>query len=257
MKVSELKPGPLKIILLSPSGRGKTALMATLGESLQILDTDGGMETAVRLEDKWQKDRLSCDIFQIPEPKPTMEAVQYQKLKDSLITISNLCAAGKYPFKAIGLDSFTSSADACLRYILQANGRLQRSPTVPSKTNPGGGITQPEWGLFISELEQIILLLRGLPVHVIMLCHTQPENVNGLIRQEIAIPTQKLPPKIPNYFDEIWYLDHQVLGANETKRVLRTVESPTYIAKSRAQLPDGTDVDLGLKEIFKRLGREV
>lgn len=258
MKISEATDQPLKIILHSPSGRGKTALATTLGECAQIIDIDLGTETARKFQDQFSGVRGKVDWLPCPEPAPLQAAVAFSKAKDYIIAISNAIFQKKWPFKVLIVDSFTSAADGAIRYVMHNNGRLNRPAIVPRGKDMGGGISQPEWGLMITELENFVLLLRGLPCHVVMIAHTVPvKDQNDFVRQEISIPTQKLPPRIPGYFDEIWYIDYEEKGGGVRDRVLRTVEQPQFIAKSRAGLPDKTDVNLGLPEIFKRLGRSL
>lgn len=217
-----------------------------------MIDCDNGTESARKVKDQFSADRSQVDVLQSFEPQPTADAVQYRKAKDLVIGIANLCHEKKYPFPCLIIDSFTTVCDGALRYVLKNNGRLVRPLTTQN-----GNITQPEWGLMINEVEQFVQIVKGLPIHVIVLAHTVPENINGLIRQEISIPTQKLPPRIPNYFDEIWYLQDIEEGGGVVNKVLRTVECPQYLAKSRAGLPDKTPVNTGMMKIFEMLGRKL
>lgn len=258
-KVGEAQPGPLKILLYGRSGTGKTLLSLTCGKSAIILDLDTGVESAmgkVRKEpDKFTQDRLEVEHVPIPELQPHIQATQYEKVLMGLIGIANYCTGnpGQYPYKVLIIDSFTLLCDAALRYILRNTGRLNRKIDV--KEN----VTLPEWGLMIGEIEKIVNLIRGLPIHVILVAHTEPllNASDQLIREQLAVPTRKLPPKIPAYFDEQWYLEVTELGGRGKQRVLRTEASNLFDAKSRAGLRDMTDVNLGMKEIFKQLGREI
>lgn len=257
MKIGELQDEPLKIIIESPSGRGKTALATTLGECAQLIDADRGTETCRKLKDEFYPERIKVDVLPCLEEDPMNKATAFSKAKSYILAISSLCAQGKYPYKVLIVDSFTAIADGCLRYVLYTNGRLNRTAMVPDKNNLGGGISQPEWGIMINELENFVLMLKGLPIHVILIAHTVPTEENGLTRHEIAIPTKKLPPRIPGYFDEIYFIQHEEIGGGVTKRILRTVESPTYLAKSRAGLADKTEASIGMKAIFSKLGRNL
>lgn len=263
-KVGDMKQGPLKILIYGPSGTGKTGLALTIGAIGQIIDLDLGVETALGMarqnpSDPFAEVRKLVDHLPCGEPNPTTEARAFELAKTYLIAINNAIAQGKYPYKVLIVDSFTLLADAAMRYILKVNGRLSRPATLPDRGNIGGGISQPEWGLMIDQVEQFILLLRGLPIHVILLAHSTPlKNDNdSFIRYEIAIPTKRLPPRVPAYFDELWFLEMQQAAGNSTRRKLRTNATTMFDARSRAGLPDGTDVNIGMPEIFKLLGREL
>jgi hypothetical protein len=258
MQLGQILNQPLKILIHSPSGRGKTACLTTLGKDLQLIDLDLGTETARRLQDPFSQERLLPDVLLCPEPTPTQSAIAFTEAKNKMILIANAITQKIWPYKVLGVDSLTTLVDAGIRYVLANNGRLNRAAVVPSKGNAGGNISQPEWGLVINEIENMVILLKSMQCHVVILAHSVAEKQdNGMTRMEISIPTQKLPPRIPNYFDEIWYMEHVEMGAGVTERVFRTVESATYLAKSRAGLPDKTKVSLGMRKIFSLLGREI
>lgn len=262
--VGELSKGPLKILAYGPSGTGKTALALTCGGVAQIMDLDLGVESALGITRRYPDNpyngaRRSVHHLAYPEPQPTLKATAFDRFKSDLILIANLCNDNKYPHKVLIVDSFTLLADAALRYILYNNGRLQRLPKLPSRGDVGGGVSQPEWGLMIDQVEQVVTILRGLPIHVILIAHSKPmkNDSDSFIRHEISIPTQRLPPRIPAYFDELWFIEMQAGAAGATRRMIRTDATPLYDARSRAGLVDGTDVNLGMPKIFEMLGRSL
>ena len=58
MKLSEMKEKKKKILIYGKAGVGKTALVMTLGEKLQLLDVDDGVTTGKRLEDELKRVNL-------------------------------------------------------------------------------------------------------------------------------------------------------------------------------------------------------
>ena len=255
-----MRQGPLKCLIYGAPGVRKTLHALTVGEVGQIMDLDGGVECALgstRLfpADKYNEDRLKVDLLQYPERESMTKADAYENFFKHLLAIANLTlpnATQKYPYKVLIIDSFTTLCDCAMRYVLRNTGRLNRPVDVKSN------ITQPEWGLMINEVEKCVTLIRGMDLHVLLLAHSVPvKNDNGaIVKHEISIPTQRLPPRIPAYFDELWYYETQP-GNGPREVLIKTTNSFLYDAKSRAGLRDGTSTSIGMKEIFKSLGREL
>jgi len=251
MKASDLERKPPKILLYSGAGTGKTAFVSTLGEILQLYDLDDGVTTLVTLDDKFSDLRKSVDVKQCLEIDPT-KAMAFKKLKSHLQEVSKACALGNYPFKALAIDSFTALADYALRSAKYNSGKLAEPR-----------ISLPEYGIAFSELENVVLTLRSLPIITIIIFHEMYVGVTGGVDAdeahtlEIAIPGKQLPYKIPRFFDEIWYLDVRRRGGGKSERRLLTTKSPTIRARSRLNVPDGTNINVGLKQILSDSGYNI
>ena len=245
MRASDLKRKPPKILLYSGAGTGKTAFVSTLGKDLQLYDLDDGVTTCLTLDDKFLEDRKAIDVKQCLE-EDTTKALAFKKLKSHLQEISQACNRGNYPFKAIAIDSFTALADYALRSAKYNSGKLAEVRT-----------SLPEYGIAFTEIENVVLTLRSLPIITIIIFHEMLVNTADTEDQytvEIAIPGKQLPYKIPRFFDEIWYLDVKRRSQGRSERRLITSKTPAIRARSRLNVPDNTNIDVGLKQILSDCG---
>lgn len=268
MKLNQMsaKVPPPKILIWSPSGSGKTALAATYGDGLYVIDIDDSLLTCFRLQDSFTKDRLAIEPYDAVE-RDTRTATSFIKTKQKLIAINNAVASGSWNGsdgrKLTGLlvDGLSFLCDACLRYVLYNSGKLGKELARSSdpKELLKNNSSQAEWGLMINEMEQIMQLIRGLPIPVILTAHAiTVTDAAGMTKYEIAIPTKHLPPRIPGFFDEVWFLDTQFAAAGKIERVLRTSVSPVFASnKTRGQLPDGTNCNVGMRNLISKLGYDV
>jgi hypothetical protein len=243
MKLTDMKMTPPKLLLLGDPGTGKTALACTLGAHAQVLDLDNGLRTALTLKDSFYDARTSIDVLSCAETDAS-KALAFQRTRAYLQDIQRASAAGKWPFKALVLDSWTALAEASVRHIMAASGKLGAQPQIQ------------QWGMAFLELENILAILKALPCLTIVIAHLQRSEEDGVMKATIASPGQKLPAKIPMYFDEIW-VTRPVTQAGKTSYTLQTKASAGCIARSRCNLPDGSDVGLGLPELLRRAGYDI
>tara|TARA_R100000306_G_C4370521_1_gene139757 strand:+ start:452 stop:1213 length:762 start_codon:yes stop_codon:yes gene_type:complete len=242
MKVTDLKPKPPKILLYSGAGTGKTAFVSTLGEGLQLYDLDDGITTCLTLEDEHSKARKSIDVRQCLEDDPT-KAMAFKKLQSYLNGVVKECHNGTYAFNALAIDSFTALADYAIRFAKYNSGHLAEPR-----------VSLPEYGVAFSILEDVVLTLRALPILTIIIFHEMNIEIDETNTVEIAIPGKQLPYKIPRFFDEIWYLDVKRRAQNKVERRLFTAKTPAIRARSRLNVPDNTNIDVGLPKILKDVG---
>jgi hypothetical protein len=245
--ITELTQGPKKIMIYGPPGAGKTALMATFGEGLEILDIGRGLQTALTMQDQWTADRKKTLVNEFYDRDPAMPD-SFQRLKARVFEIGAQCAAKKYPHKCVGVDELTALGMGACRYILFNGGRFLPHIAPNVKT---GGMTQPEWGLAMNEVLNIVNVLKSLPVHVIMVAHDVTEDEENAAKKTINVIGRKLAPQLPGYFDEVL---HMKVDQTSKKRILQTQPTWDVVARTRSQLPDKFDVDKGMREIFKLMG---
>ncbi len=244
MKLKEIRKKPPKVLLYGPPGTGKTALVLTLGKRLQVLDLDDGLETGRTLHDQFRERRMEVDVVQALETS-RIRGTAFPEAKRHVFRVVEMIDKGTYPFEAFCIDSLTSLADGAVRYVLGNAGHVGRAPQIQ------------EWGAAFIEIENILTLLRSLPIVVILTAHQHVFELDGETQTEIAVPGRKLPGKICSYFDEVWRMRVRPLPQKKFAYVLQTKSTAGTVARSRLNLEDGIDAGkLGLEEVLRRVGWE-
>ncbi len=246
MKISEIQAKAPKILLYGDLGVGKTALALTLGERAQVIDMDDGLLTAVTLADKFKADRLKVEVSRFIEDSPHKKAMAFSAAKNCIFGISNDCSAGKYKYDALIIDSFSALAEAAVMQVIYNSGQL------------GKPIEIQHWGLAFQEIKNLIAVLRGLPIVVVMIAHEQLKSigkgVNKEDKLEIALPGKNLASQIARYFDEIWYMRSRPIGGGKSEYIIQTFNSGSIPCRSRANIPDMTNTNIGMWELVKLCG---
>jgi hypothetical protein len=267
-KLSEIQltlPPP-KILLWGEAGCGKTALAATFGDGMQFIALENRLPVCYNLNDNWKSNRMSVDLFDAIEPDPIGGAITFPRVKQRLLEMVNQGSAKKLtfadgkPVKAVGVDTLTTLVEAAKRYVLYNVGKLGKGMIKSNEPKDAlkNNLSQGEWGLIITEVEQCLQLIRSLSVPVILLAHKQ--NVlteTGSTRYEIDVPTKSLPTTVPRMFDEIWYMETAFAAGGVIQYRIRTKNSPLFVARSNANLPDNLDTSIGMKGILDKMGYKV
>lgn len=239
MKLTELTSDPPKFLIYGGFGTGKTAFTETLGKDLKILDLDLGAKTGLRLVDKWQSTRMEVDVEPFKEPD-SLSTQAWTNFKTRLIAISTSCMQKAFPFKCLAIDSLSAMGDAALKYILQNNG--QKTPRIQ------------DWGLAMSEVEQMLYIVRSLPLVVVVCAHDQSEEVDEQTQVKLSVIGRKLIPKVPAYFDEVYYAKVLQLSGGIRQFSLQTRSTPSIPARSRLSVPNPFSMDLGFKALLSSGG---
>lgn len=256
MRLAEFVLEPPKILLYGPPGGGKTALASTLGPGCIYIDVDGGIETAVTLKDKHSNDRKEIDYIPIKEVNVFTPA-KWRKVKEKVIELVNM-SPEKLKGKSVVLDSITTAGEAAMQFILGNSSRLGTDGTIKTKS---GGPEIQDWGLAMAELERVLMYLRSLPCTVVVIGHQEMkpitenrdgEKVNYMV--ELHVIGSKLAPKVPSYFTEVWYLKPKSEAGGKLSYHIKTKHTSEILARSRLNLPDPVDANLGMKEILKLAG---
>jgi hypothetical protein len=242
-----------KILIYGKPGTGKTAFSTTMADVTQVIDFDGGLLTCKSFPDKFQPQRLKLfeeggpfkHVRECFEDDPS-KATAFNKAMSILKDISEEERSGKYLPRILVIDSLTTLADFAVRAVLFNNGMLGKAPQIQ------------HWGLAIISIEEFLMLVRCLrKTVVILLAHTDSDMVEGVMQANIAVPGQKLPSKITSYFDEILYAKTVNGAAGKVDFVLQTRNTPSAVARTRANLPDKFNMDEGLSSMLKLMGWDI
>lgn len=255
MKLEELMQAenldPARILFYGFPGTGKTTFVLTAGADLELLDVDRGYQPGKTHKDQWSPRRLKAEIFSEPDDNVTVPRAFF-KIKSKIYEIADQCARKTYPYKVVALDSLTKLCDAAMAYVRYNSGTYKLGVEGKNNSQP----TQPEWGLAISAIEQVLAVFTALPVTTIVITHVLKESTEGGGSTErMHVFGAKLPNVLGGYFDEIWRAN--ILkggGAEGDKYVIQTQATPFMVARSRYGLPNNFEMNRGLPEALSVLG---
>lgn len=256
---------PIKMLLIGDSGKGKTGALASLaaaGKKLRILDYDNGL-SILSSALKGNTSALanityeSClDEFHmvgnklLPKGMPTafthgLGLMTNWKTKD--LDLGPVSKWGKDSILII--DSLSHLSNAAMRYVLALNKRSGEQPWMS------------DWGQAMTLIEQTLQLLYSdqIKCHVILTAHIThiggEENADGKmvgVKQYPNTLGQKLPPKIPQYFNTMLQCD----TTPGSKRIIRTVPNSDLGLKSEILgLPKELPLESGLADFFRAAGQ--
>jgi hypothetical protein len=244
MKLSEIKLTAPHVIIHSPPGRGKTALALTLGSVAQVIDMDNGLRTGLTLQDKWTSHRHSVDVKQALEDNPGT-AVAFKKARSYIEAAATDLRAGRWPYKALVVDSLTALAESAMYEVLSNNGMLGKQPQIQ------------HWGLAQILVQQVLVTLRSMPCVVMLTAHQVVREIDGVDVSDISVYGKNLPSKICGYFDEVWAMKIRFGAGTERQYLIQTTGSPSVIARTRDNVGDNLDANLGMIEILRRMGHDL
>lgn len=238
---------PPKVLLYGPAGTWKTTFSTTWGQETEILDLDKGLLSALKVQDSWTSQRHQVDVTPCYDVNPNSPTA-FTSAKKRIFELSSLLSTKSYKKKLLVVDSLSALGDHAMRSILGNSGKI-------ASLSQGKAIqvTQQEWGLAITEVKNVLTVLRSLPVAVVVVAHELTEQIDNTTRIKIWALGAKLPDELPTFFDEVWY--SRVIGAGAERRaVLQTVGTSSVIARSRGCLPDLWETKKGIQETLKQIG---
>ena len=226
--------------MYGPPGSGKTVGATTLGEGLKVFDFDGGLRSALAVQDQWTKRRAEVDVDQFIDNDPT-KGVAWVKGQSAILDLVNACRKGTCKLKGLFVDGMTTMSDAAMRYVQGNSGHVGKNPEIQ------------EWGLMITLVKNVFTLLRTLPMVVIVSAHEHVYELDKKMITQIAVPGRKLPGVFAGYFDEVWRTKVKNLAGGRVDYVIQTVSTGGSMARSRACIPDQLSMSLGMVELLKRM----
>ena len=238
-KLSEYTASYPKIILAGRTGSGKTLLATTLGARSLVLDLNNGLSSAVRFRDVHTATRGQCDVKCCWDAgKP--DAV-WKRVLGYVTDFEN-----KPSHEALVIDGLSDLAEAALGAILIGGGKWDEASATKQ--------TQADWGAAIGLMTRLMYRIKTIKAIVVMVAHVRDDELKGKNVERLAVYGKgTLAPLIEGVFDEVWYANVTGLG-DKRKFELQTVSSGTTQCKTRRQLPDGTDMNLGLGKILEMIG---
>lgn len=221
-------------LIIAPKGAGKTTLCKTMPRPILIHSFDPGGCDVLRDEiasgDVIADVRFEDDDMMAPKAYLLWERTFNTYGKEGLFN-----SVGTYV-----LDSATTFANSMLWQIMAKEGHKPASMNVASDWKKHG-MTQPDWGTFLSHWINIIRSMGRLPCHTFILGHIGKERdeLNGGLLNTFTMPGQA-KDQIPINLSEVW--------------VLRTKAAPGGVKRSLQLLPDGTfnaSTRMGSNGLFK------
>lgn len=114
--------------------------------------------------------------------------------------------------------------------------------------------TQADWGSAIGLMTRLMYRIKVIKAVVVMVAHVRDDELKGKNVERLAVYGKgTLAPLIEGIFDEVWYTNVTGLG-DKRKFELQTVSTYTTQCKTRRQLPDGTNMNLGMGKILEMIG---
>lgn len=245
----------IKMLLIGDSGSGKTGALASLakaGYNLFIADFDNGLDILPQLlrDDPEALARVQYETF-TEEMKGT-DLGAYPKsaraFGKAMKTLSNWPDKG--PLESwtdqdvLVIDSLTMACNVAMNQAKMADGKLYAKTEIQ------------HWGWAMSSIESMLALLasQSTNCNVIVLAHiTHIESeYGGVIKGFPNALGQKLPPKVPAYFNTALQVRTKGSGKNVVRQILTRseglVELKTPIFK---RVPDVLPIETGLADFFK------
>lgn len=253
-----------KMLLIGESGTGKTGAMASLVESgykLAIIDMDNGLDILAHLLPPALHDNvhfITCTdemksvggkILPKGVPQSWNKAMKFLSKwddpEDSIlhgVALSDLDESW-----IVVVDSLTFLGLSALRQVLAMNGRLGQSPW------------QPDWGTAMTMLEDVLALLYSDAFRPNVLVHSHVAYIESdqgdLASRGLPMALgQKLPPKVPRYFNTVVLAKTSGSGPAAKKYIYTVSEGQVELKlPAPGKLPAKLPLESGLATIFKTL----
>ena len=227
-----------KICLYGPPGSGKTAFCLTGGDLVEYVDLDNGLLTGKTFKDKFTSERGKVSVFQSFDTEPG-KTVGFSKAQSYIRGLVTLSRDPNCKWKILVIDSFTALCSMAMRNVMSSQGRIDATPQLQ------------HWGMAFAAVEGIMQDLKAVQKIVILVAHQQTSDEDGISQIEISIPGQKLAPRVIPYIDEIWHCKVLPIGGGKVDYILQTSSTGSIMTRSRLNVPTGTSMNLGLREVLK------
>lgn len=211
---------------------------------------------ALHIKDKYEKARQEVDIIECYEDVGNPGS-GLTKIKNQLFKISKEITEKKLQFDAIAIDSLTTISMQAMRMVLHNSGKMEQGAVRLQRSSSGAlhsGIEIQHYGLAMQEVENCLMLLTGMPVLGICIAHDDTETIDERQQKIVSVLGNKLAPKVPAFFNEVWYSLAAPQGAGKVDMVLQTQASASIMCRSRDGLANGFKMDQGFPTALASIG---
>lgn len=253
MKASELNLINTNMLLWGPPRTGKTVFAGTLGEKLQLIDLDNNAGSLATFKDKFYEERRKVDVVCGMQNETMNEHGALQQwalvnLKAYLLSVHGAIKQGKYPYKALCIDSLTTLIEMGTRKILVTHrDKNQLHPNT---------LSQGQYQFMFNEVYDVLQLFVALPLLSILIAHEETNTLDNVQTHEILIPGKNFPSLLRKNFPEITYCRVQggQPAGTPSRFTIQTIRSWDATAGSGLQLVNGSDMSEGLPAILQKAG---
>lgn len=220
---------PLKMIVYSPPGHGKTTLLGTAAgdprlSPMLLIEFEGGTRS-IRSKVK----KISID--QLGKEKPKVDVIHTVEIRTwgDFDLVYDFLLTADHPYRSIGLDSLSEMNYLNMQTVLLDAGiqDKNRDPDVPE---------QRDYLKSASQMRRLVRYFRDLPMHVFMTSGAQqgqdPRTKTSMMMMSL---TGKLVFEIPGLFDVVGYLAMVDQEDGATERWLFTQPTGRFDAKDRTE----------------------
>jgi hypothetical protein len=217
---------PPSVLLYGAAGTGKTALASQIGPTGFLFDFDGGMRTALTLQDSFTPLRQAVEFETFIDDKPATPSA-YISAKTKLMQFSQQSAAGKLPYKSIAVDSLTGLCRSAQLHIMGCSGNSMAVPQIQ------------HYGMIVNEVESILTILRSMKVLLVVTAHEMlvETDTGNLIRILSATKPHGMN-KLPWLFDEVLYAKARPKGQGKIEYIVSGRPSSSIATRTRSGITD-------------------
>lgn len=220
---------PLKMIVYSPPGHGKTTLLGTAAgdprlSPMLLIEFEGGTRS-IRSKVK----KISID--QLGKEKPKVDVIHTVEIRTwgDFDLVYDFLLTADHPYRSIGLDSLSEMNYLNMQTVLLDAG-------VQDKNRDLDVPEQRDYLRSASQMRRLVRYFRDLPMHVFMTSGAQqgqdPRTKTSMMMMSL---TGKLVFEIPGLFDVVGYLAMVDQEDGATDRWLFTQPTGRFDAKDRTE----------------------